>query len=191
MTSDGIYLWANYIIINDTTNGIQTYSSETTYSSGLDIDMNGNIYIGKNFTGTTTITGPPTNPPTPPIINSYTGNTLVDVKENLFSIGDWVYIEDFYFLSGGTIMKDLSGLYLITAIPGDTNGTGLNKGSIQIVIKLNIDNLGLKLMGTPKMHYYKGLKISVTRIDESDISDINHRYLVTKEFLTSEMKNPY
>jgi len=149
-------------------------------------------FVDRVFTGTTTITGPPTNPPTPPVINSYTGNTLVDVKENLFSIGDWVYVEDFYFLSGGTIMKDKSGLYLITDIPGDTNGTaGLNKGSIQIVINLNIDNFGLVLMGTPKMHYYKGLKVSVTRIDESDLSDINHRYLVTKEFLTSEMKNPY
>ena len=60
-----------------------------------------------------------------------------------------------------------------------------------VLIKLNIDNLGLVLKGTPKMHYYKGMKISVTRIDESDTTDINHRYLVTKEFLTSEMKNPY
>jgi len=29
------------------------------------------------------------------------------------------------------------------------------------------------------------------RIDDSDYSDINHRYLVTKEFLNSELKNPY
>ena len=132
-------------------------------------------FVDRVFTGTTTITGPSGT-----VTHNLSGTTLVDIKENLFYKGDWVYIEDFYFESGATqTMIDLSGLYYISDIFG-----------IQIVIKLNIDNLPLKLKGTPKMHYFKGLKVSVTRIDESDFSDINHRYLVTKEFLNSELKNP-
>jgi len=107
--------------------------------------------------------------------------TLIDIKEDLFYLGDWVYIEDFYFESGATAtMIDLSGLYYITGITG-----------IQIQISLNTNGLPIKLKGTPRIHYYKGLKVSVTRIDESDYSDINHRYLVVKEFLNSEIKNPY
>jgi hypothetical protein len=43
----------------------------------------------------------------------------------------------------------------------------------------------------PLEAYYKGFKVSIMRIDDSDYSDINHRYLVTKEFLNSELKNPY
>ena len=108
------------------------------------------------------------------------GTTSVDIKTQLFSNHDWVYIEDFYFLSGGTTLVNYSGLYYISHIAGT-----------QITINLNIDGLYLVLAGTPKIHYYKGVKISITRIDESNYSDINHRYLVNKEFITSELKGLY
>jgi hypothetical protein len=92
-----------------------------------------------------------------------------------------VYVEDFFFESGGTTqLADLSGLYYIIGLTG-----------IQLHLSLNTAGLQIKLKGTPKIHYYKGFKVSVTRIDASDFSDINHRYLVTKEFLNSELKNPY
>jgi hypothetical protein len=107
--------------------------------------------------------------------------TLIDIKENLFFLGDYVYVEDFFFESGGTTqLADLSGLYYIIGLTG-----------IQLHLSLNTAGLQIKLKGTPKIHYYKGFKVSVTRIDASDFSDINHRYLVTKEFLNSELKNPY
>ena len=107
--------------------------------------------------------------------------TLIDIKEDLFYLGDYVYVEDFYFESGATQqLVDLSGLYYITGLTG-----------IQLHLAMDTNNLPIKVKGTPKIHYYKGFKVSVTRIDASDYSDINHRYLVTKEFLNSELKNPY
>jgi hypothetical protein len=105
--------------------------------------------------------------------------TLVDIKQNLFYIGDYVYVEDFYFESGST-MIDLSGLYYVTGLTG-----------IQLHLNLNTSGFPITLKGTPRIHYYKGFKVSITRIDSNDYSDINHRYLVTKEFLNSELKNPY
>lgn len=106
--------------------------------------------------------------------------TLCDIKQDLFYLGDYVYVEDFYFESGSTQqLVDLSGLYYITGITG-----------IQIQLQMDTNNLPIKLKGTPKIHYYKGFKVSVTRIDASDYSTIDYRYLVTKEFLNSELKNP-
>jgi hypothetical protein len=105
--------------------------------------------------------------------------TLIDIKQDLFYVGDYVYVEDFYFESGST-MVDFSGLYYVTGLTG-----------IQLHLDWNSSGLPIKLKGTPRIHYYKGFKVSMTRIDSSDYSDINHRYLVTKEFLNSELKNPY
>lgn len=111
-------------------------------------------------------------------VTSY--STLIDIKQDLFYLGDYVYLEDFYFQSGSTQqMVDFSGLYYITGITG-----------IQVQLLWDTVGLPISLKGTPKIHYYKGFKVSITRIDESDYSDIDHRYLITKEFLNSELKNP-
>ncbi len=103
--------------------------------------------------------------------------TTIDLKEDLFYVNDWIYIEDLYLLSGNTY-TDWSGLYKIVGLIG-----------IQAILDWDTSNWQVKLRGTPKAHYYKGIKLSVVRIDSSDTSDINHRYLVTKDFINEEIQN--
>jgi len=103
--------------------------------------------------------------------------TTIDLKEDLFYAGDWIYIEDLYLQSGSTFV-DWSGLYKIQQIIG-----------IQAILDWDTSNWQVRLRGTPKAHYYKGIKLSVIRIDGSSTSDINHRYLVVKDFINEEIQN--
>ena len=103
--------------------------------------------------------------------------TTIDFKEDLFYVGDWIYIEDLYLLSGTTYI-DYSGLYKIVNLVG-----------IQAILDWDTSSWNVKLRGTPKAHYYKGMKINILRIDSSISSDINHRYLITKDFIQEEIEN--
>jgi hypothetical protein len=100
--------------------------------------------------------------------------TTIDFKDDLFYVGDWIYIEDMYLLSGNTY-TDWSGLYKIVGLVG-----------IQAILDWDTSNWQIKLRGTPKAHYYKGMKINILRVEESDNSDISHRYLITKDFIQEE-----
>jgi len=142
-----------------------TYNNSYYYSLSTFVNF---FETGSTLAGTTGIT--------------CSGTIRIDVDQALFYINDWVYIEDFYLLSGETQqLVDYSGLYYIKCLIGK-----------QLYLQTtNMDNLGLKLAGTPKIHYYKGIKITVTRIDESDYSDVNHRYLISKDFITNEIKGLY
>ncbi len=104
--------------------------------------------------------------------------TTIDLKEDLFYENDWIYIEDLYILSGGTTYIDYSGLYKIVKLIG-----------IQAILDWDTSGLDIKLRGTPKAHYYKGMKLSILRIDSSNTSDISHRYLITKDFIQEEIDN--
>lgn len=103
--------------------------------------------------------------------------TTIDFKEDLFYVGDWIYIEDLYLLSGNTY-TDWSGLYKISSIVG-----------IQAILDWDTSGWDVVLRGTPKAHYYKGMKISIVRISDNNLSDINHRYLITKDFIQEEIQN--
>ena len=103
--------------------------------------------------------------------------TTIDLKEDLFYVNDWIYIEDL-FIQSGTTYIDYSGLYKIVHLIG-----------IQAILDWDTSELDIKLRGTPKAHYYKGIKLSVLRIDASDTSDINHRYLIGKDFINEEIQN--
>lgn len=100
--------------------------------------------------------------------------TTIDLKQDLFFANDWIYIEDLYLLSGGTYL-DYSGLYKIAQIIG-----------IQAILDWDTTGWDIRLRGTPKVHYYKGMKINILRVDESNTSDIAHRYLITKDFAQEE-----
>ena len=102
--------------------------------------------------------------------------TTIDLKEDLFYVGDWIYIEDLYLASGSSFV-DYSGLYKIVSLVG-----------IQAILDWDTSGWQILLRGTPKAHYYKGLKISILRVDESDTSDIAHRYLISKEFTQEEIE---
>ena len=113
--------------------------------------------------------------------NGVTGSTVL-LEESLFYDNDWVYIEDFLFEQyttiSGTTYVDYSGLFQI-----------VRKMGKELNLSWDTTGMSLNLIGTPKVQYYKGMKINVLRIDESDTSDIQHRYLVTKDFLTSEIQS--
>jgi len=106
-----------------------------------------------------------------------TGTSITINDGNLFYVDDWIFIEDFLLMTG-TGYTDYSGMYKIVSKQGAQLG-------------LNWDTYGMDLIkaGTPKVHYYKGIKVNILRIDESDTSDIDHRYLITKEFLTSQIQS--
>jgi hypothetical protein len=106
--------------------------------------------------------------------STWGSGTTIDLKEDLFFSGDWIYIEDLYLLSGGTY-SDYSGLYKIEQIIG-----------IQAILDWDTSNWSIRLRGTPKAHYYKGMKINILRVDESNTSDLAHRYLITKDFAQEE-----
>ncbi len=103
-----------------------------------------------------------------------TGTTsIVDINEQLFNDDDWVYIDAFYFEKDDEL-SDYSGLYRI-----------ISGSSIQLELDINSTNWG-ELQGRPRIFYYKGVKISILRIEGTTSSDILHRYLVTKEFLSNK-----
>jgi len=103
--------------------------------------------------------------------------TTIDFKDDLFYAGDYIYIEDLFLQSGNTYI-DYSGLYKIAQIIG-----------IQAILDWDTSGWAVRLRGTPKAHYYKGMKINILRVEESDDSDIYHRYLITKEFIEEEQIN--
>jgi hypothetical protein len=103
--------------------------------------------------------------------------TTIDFKDDLFYVGDSIYIEDLFLASGNTYI-DYSGLYKIAHIVG-----------IQAILDWDTSGWQVRLRGTPKAHYYKGMKINILRVEESDDSDITHRYMITKEFMNEEQIN--
>ena len=141
----------------------------------IDLPIDVSIYNSSNPTGSTFNNS--ANYEMETYIDSMiTGSTTrIVVNEDIFEEDDWVYIDNFYMgTTGGTIL-DKSGMYYITG-----------KTGIQIDIDFNTLNTSYNLEGRPRIFYYKGAKISVLRINSSNTSDINHRYLVIREFLSSD-----
>lgn len=170
----------NIISLIDTPTDVLSYKytdpTGSTFNNAYYMDLS--TFIDRFTTGTTT-NDLATHPSGSWTDNyDYINMTTIDLKENLFYAGDYVYIESLYLQSGGTdskIFLDYSGLYKILYIVG-----------IQAVLDLDLSGKEIHLRGTPKVHYYKGMKINVLRVDESNTSDVTHRYLVTKDFITEK-----
>lgn len=100
---------------------------------------------------------------------------LYTASSNLFELGEYVHISNFFFYSGTTIINH-SGLYQI-----------VDSEQPYIIVNLNIN--GLILAGVPRISLYKGVKISILRITEADsitgvdTSSISDRYLIGKEII--------
>lgn len=107
----------------------------------------------------------------------YSGTTInqtcLDVMEDLFDTGEYLYIDNFKVLSGTTV-NDLSGIYQVT---GHTSG--ITTGTIEI----DLNTIGYTLKTYPKISYYRGWKINILRINESDYSTLTDRYQITKTLL--------
>lgn len=111
------------------------------------------------------------------------GLTIADSNiqffDNIFSNDDILYIDNFYFretYTGTTTVTttvDKSGIYTLT--------TTVTSGVTTYSILLDLTNLDL--ISVPKVCYYKGWKINILRVLESNLSTLNDRYKITKELL--------
>lgn len=135
---------------------VESYNSENPTGS----TFNNSYYYDVNTYVDSVITG---------------ATTEVDINEDIFAESDWVYIDNFIFTTTGGTIVDHSGLFYITG-----------KTGIQLYLDWDTSGYVINLTGKPNIFYYKGLKVTVLRIDNSTTSDINHRYLITREFLSTE-----
>ena len=130
--------------------------------------------------------------------NIITGSTIttLNVKDDVYVTGDYIYIDNFY-LTNGSIVTDYSGVYQISAntnsilsgnisITGDTyisGATTFDTSTNNLFLSISLNSSGLSLRSNPKISYYKGMKISVLRVSSLDSSSITDRYKITKHIL--------
>jgi hypothetical protein len=106
---------------------------------------------------------------------TYDQTVLYTASSNFYEVGEYVYISNFFFYSGTSIM-DYSGLYQVI-------------DSKQPYIIINLNTNGITLTGIPRISLYKGFKISILRITDIDAitgvdtSSILDRYLIEKEII--------
>jgi len=163
------------IMYNDGT-GVVT---ETTLLSGITLPIDLSSYDDINPTASTYLNSYYTNN------NVYSYGQMIEtgltelkiyLMDDLFTVSDYVYIDNFYLQSGSTI-TDYSGVYYVS---GHTSGDTWGNGS-DITIELPSGNLLLKTK--PKISYYKGWKINILRVSSSTTSAIEDRYKITKELI--------
>lgn len=87
----------------------------------------------------------------------------------LFNIGDFLYIDNLYLMTGSSIF-DYSGAYSIS-------NTGISLYTMSPALP------NYNLISTLKMSYYKGMKINILRVNGTTTSSITDRYRITKEYL--------
>ena len=102
-----------------------------------------------------------------------TGFTNLVLTEDMFKSGDTVYVQNFYFtdISGNTV--DFSGAYQI-----------LQKTGIDIVINLNASVVGGYIhRSNPFVSYYRGVQISILRVDGTNTSTFSDRYDISYKII--------
>jgi len=102
-----------------------------------------------------------------------TGYTELTLTEDMFKTGNTVYVQNLYLIDtiGNTV--DWSGSYNIICKSGNT-----------IKIDLSIHDIrGYILRGVPRVSYYRGLQVSILRVNGSDNSSFNQRYDVTYKII--------
>lgn len=99
-----------------------------------------------------------------------TGFTNVVLTEDLFLSGDTVYIQNLYLCDASGVTSDYSGAYTI-----------LEKNGIDIIVDLQA--YGFECVGQPVVSYYRGIQISILRVDESDSSTFEDRYDITYKII--------
>lgn len=92
----------------------------------------------------------------------------------LFNADDSVYIRNLYFEDSGSTVYDYSGVYTIS---------GITAGPTNYGYEIALTTSDLINISYPKARYYKGIKYSILRIEESDYSTLSDRYKITKELL--------
>lgn len=112
-----------------------------------------------------------------------------NLVNNSFKTGDTLILENFHV--GTQSQMDFSGQYKIQNVGAtnsyvhldiSTNQTLVNYGaSASLPLKFNAGTW--LLSNTPNFRLNKGLKIKITRIDQTNTSSISERYLIEKSYL--------
>lgn len=144
-----------------TTTSLEVNTGNTTTSTTLEVNT-GN-------TTTTTIT----NLNAFVDVSMYDGYTTLILPENMFKVNNTVYVQNLFFKNTNGEVLDFSGSYNI-----------LYKSSQTLIIDLLTDVIrNFKLMGSPVVSYYRGLKVSILRVDGTDVSSFSDRYDITYKIL--------
>jgi hypothetical protein len=105
-----------------------------------------------------------------------TGYTELFLTEDIFKTGNTVYVQNLYLLdiSGNTL--DYSGVYDILC----------KSGSILTIDLPSSDVAGSTLLGQPRISFYRGLQVSILRINSADdipYSNFNQKYNITYKII--------
>jgi len=170
---------SNTLNININYNDGLGNTTETTLLSGITLPVDLTSYDPIDTTGSTYTNSYYTNNNVSTYAQTWvTGltTTTLYLMEDLFEQDDYVYIDNFYIMSGTTIM-DNSGVYQVSA---HTSGTSYGNGS-EIIIEFNSG--GYELRTKPKLTYYKGWNLNILRVSSSPTSALEDRYKITKTLL--------
>ena len=100
-----------------------------------------------------------------------TGSSTVlwlDLYETpLFNADDSIYINNLFFEDSNNVVYDYSGVYVIS---------GITTGPTNYGYEIYLDSSNKANISYPKIRYYKGVKYSILRVNESDYSSITDRY---------------
>ena len=102
---------------------------------------------------------------------------LYPTTQNCFGSNEYqekVYIDNFYFKNTSDQIINKNGVYIIGKTDVDFN---------QAYFKINEDTFDLTLVSTPVVYLVKTIKVTITRINESDTSSLSERYLIQKTYL--------
>lgn len=122
--------------------------------------LNENIYV--NCTGVYTGSTP-----------CSTGFTELTLTEDIFKVGNTIYVQNLYFRDTFNNVIDYSGAYTIEQKSGTTISINLTQNSICNYI----------LVGQPRVSYYRGIQVSILRINGNNDTSFGNRYDVTYKII--------
>ncbi len=100
----------------------------------------------------------------------WTGFTRVTITEDLFLSGDTVYIQNLYLRDTSGNTADYSGSYEI-----------LEKDALELTVDLRAN--GYESVGQPVVSYYRGVQMSILRVEETNLSTFGERYEISYKII--------
>lgn len=102
-----------------------------------------------------------------------TGYTEIMLTEDIFKSGNTVYVQNFYFKDTQGNVYDYSGAYSVLCKVGTTLTISLES--------LNVS--GYQLVGQPRISFYRGLQVSILRVNGENTSTFAQRYDITYKII--------
>ena len=102
-----------------------------------------------------------------------TGYTELVLSEDIFRTGNTVYVQNLYFRDPSGNVIDYSGAYLIKCKVGITLTINLPSSEVS----------GFVLLGQPRVSFYRGLQVSILRVNGDNNTTFAQRYDVTYKII--------